>query len=302
MLVERVAPELAYLENKFAALMSYGLTVAVLAEVLPIGDRINTTAVRRQVRKSAERMEGELGEERASFIEGRQRDWDKLPRPDPPLTVGLDGGVVHSWEQTSRHEGWFEVIVGKSMAPHVDAKCFAFVNKNDAKPKRRLFEVLKSQGLSTNQQVTFLSDGGDTVREIPMYLSPESEHWLDWFHITMRLTVMGQMIKGLATEIEEAEKKTPKKKQTEDDDEDVGVDIEQIEKRRESIKWNLWHGNVQRALQRLEFLQDDFEMISERFERRSLSTRRSNFNGICGIDRQSSRKQTNGQAPADALE
>ena len=37
----------------------------------------------------------------------------------------------------------------------------------------------------------FLSDGGDTVRDLQMYLSPESEHWLDWFHITMRLTVMG---------------------------------------------------------------------------------------------------------------
>jgi hypothetical protein len=42
----------------------------------------------------------------------------------------------------------------------------------------------------------FLSDGGDTVRDLQMYLSPESEHWLDWFHITMRLTVMGQMIQG----------------------------------------------------------------------------------------------------------
>jgi hypothetical protein len=29
---------------------------------------------------------------------------------------------------------------------------------------------------------------------------------------------------------------------------------------------NLWRGNVQRALQRLEFLQDEFEMISEQLE------------------------------------
>jgi hypothetical protein len=28
-------------------------------------------------------------------------------------------------------------------------------------PKRRLFEVLKSQGHQMNQQLTFLSDGGD---------------------------------------------------------------------------------------------------------------------------------------------
>src|SRR5271166_864874 len=36
-------------------------------------------------------------------------------------------------------------------------------------------------------------DGADDVRELPLYLSPESEHWLDWFHVAIRLRVMGQM-------------------------------------------------------------------------------------------------------------
>jgi hypothetical protein len=61
------------------------------------------------------------------------------------------------------------------------AKCFAYVQTYDTKPKQRLFELMKSQGLQANQQVTFLSDGADDVRELPLYLSPESEHWLDWF-------------------------------------------------------------------------------------------------------------------------
>ena len=80
------------------------------------------------------------------------------------------------------------------------AKCFAYVQTYDTKPKRRLFELMKSQGLQANQQVTFLSDGADDVRELPLYLSPESEHWLDWFHVAMRLRVMGQMAKGLRNE------------------------------------------------------------------------------------------------------
>jgi hypothetical protein len=29
-----------------------------------------------------------------------------------------------------------------------------------------LFELLKSQGMAMNQQVTFLSDGGDDVRQV----------------------------------------------------------------------------------------------------------------------------------------
>jgi len=37
------------------------------------------------------------------------------------------------------------------------AKCFGFVQTYDRKPKRRLFEVLKAQGMQPNQQVTFLT-------------------------------------------------------------------------------------------------------------------------------------------------
>jgi hypothetical protein len=260
-LTERTAPELAYLESKFAALMSYGLTVELLAEILPLGAELAKTSVRRQVQHVAERTESELGEEQFSFIEGCQRDWNQLPRPDPPLTVGLDGGYVHACHPQSRTEGWFEVIAGKSQPAEGKAKCFAFVNTYDAKPKRRLFEVLKAQGLQMNQQLTFLTDGGDTVRELPLYLSPESEHWLDWFHITMRLTVMGQMAKGLAQE------RSPTV-QTSEEGEDH-LDVAALEKRLESLKWYLWHGNVYRALQIVEDLECDLESDAGRTERQT---------------------------------
>lgn len=93
LLSERTAPELLYLESKFASLMSYGMTVKLLEEVLPIGEKINTTAVRNHLQRIAQRLEGELGEEHWAFIEGCERDWEKLPRPDLPLTVGLGGGI-----------------------------------------------------------------------------------------------------------------------------------------------------------------------------------------------------------------
>ena len=49
LLPERTAPELIYLETKFASLVSYGLTVDILNEVLPIGKQMNTRSVRRQL-------------------------------------------------------------------------------------------------------------------------------------------------------------------------------------------------------------------------------------------------------------
>jgi hypothetical protein len=226
----RTAPELVYLETKFASLVLYGLTVDLLAEILPLGAELNTTAVRRQVRAVAERAEGELGAERLHFIEGCQRDRDQIPRPDPPLTAGLDGGYVHARHPLSRTERCFEMIAGKVLKPEGESKCFAFVPHVDAQPKRRLFEVLKAQGLQPNRRVVFLTNGGDTVRELPRDLSPESEHRLDWFHITMRLTVLGQMTRGFAAE----QPSGP-------------APCDEPEKPLERLKWHLWHGNVRAA-------------------------------------------------------
>jgi hypothetical protein len=99
LLKERTAPELLYMESKFSALMSYGLTTKLLQEVLPIEGAINSATIRNHLYRVAGRMESELGEEKVFFIEGCERDWKQLPQPDLPLTVGLDGGFVHSREQ-----------------------------------------------------------------------------------------------------------------------------------------------------------------------------------------------------------
>ncbi len=243
LLTERTAPELAYLETKWASLMSYGLTVDLLTEVLPLEGQVNTTSVRRQLQHVAERAEEALGPEHTVFIDGCPRDWGQLPIPDAPITVGIDGGYVRGRQGKSRSEGHFEVIAGKSMTED-GSKCFGFVHRYNSKPKRRLFEVLKSQGMQMNQQVTFLSDGGDTVRVLQLYLNPQAEHVLDWFHVSMRLTVMGQMAKGIRSQ-------------------ECPNIVEDASKQLERIKWYLWHGNVFRALQIIEYLAMDIEVIEE---------------------------------------
>lgn len=239
LLPERTAPELLYLQTKWASLMSYGLTVDLLEEVLPI--RVNVAATVRNMREMAERSENELGDEQYMFVEGCPRDWESLPHPDGPITVGIDGGYVHARDGTNRKAGSFEVIVGKVITAEGVKKCFGFVSGYDQKPKRRLFEMLKAQGLQMNQAITFLSDGGDTVRDLQLYLNPFAEHLLDWFHITMRLTAMNQMAKGL-----------PDDKQLQD-----------IETNLERVKWYLWHGNVFRALQVLGDIQMDLDSIED---------------------------------------
>lgn len=158
-LPERTAPELLYLEAKFGAQISFDLSQKLLAEVLPLHDEFNHATLRNHLHRIGERLETELCEQKTFFIEGGPRDWENLPRPEMPLTVGIDGGYVHSNHPQSRTEGWFEVIVGKSIKADGTAKCFGFVCGLDRKPRRRLFQVLQSQGMQMNQQITFLSDG-----------------------------------------------------------------------------------------------------------------------------------------------
>lgn len=239
LLPERTTPELVYLESKFAGLVSYGLSAKLLAEVLPLGRTLHAAAIRRHVQGVAQRIEDEMGKEQTSFIEGCPSVWEELPRPDLPLVVGLDGGYVHSSEQRSRKDGWFEVIAGKSMPAEGPAKCFGYVQTYDTKPKRRLFEVLSSQNMQANQAVTFITDGGEDIRDLPLYLNPNSEHLLDWFHVTMRLTVMANMAKSLRSPPPEPDlPQSPPVALAASVGEELG-----------RLKWFLWHGNIFRALQ-----------------------------------------------------
>ena len=43
-----------------------------------------------------------------------------------------------------------------------------------------------------------LTDGGDSVRALAGVIAPGAVPILDWFHIAMRLTGLGQYTKGLA--------------------------------------------------------------------------------------------------------
>ena len=124
------------------------------------------------------------------------------------------------------------------------AKCFGFVQTYDEKPRRRLWELMKSQGMQENQQVVFMSDGGENVRRVQEYLHPFSEHLIDWFHITMRLTVLQQQTKALQEERPE-----------------TGAEVS---KRLESVKHLLWHGNTEEALERLGDLLMELSFIQAR--------------------------------------
>src|SRR2546428_165203 len=202
LLTESVAPELLYMEAKWSSLVSYGMGLDALQDFLPLEVTLDVKTVRYDTLKVAKRLEAELGDEQPCFIEGSPSDWNLLPLPDGSFKVGIDGGYVRNWF-AKKHN--FEVIVGKSTRAFGEdeanktpsSKRFGFVQTLDTKPKRRLYEVLHAAGLQMNQEITFLADGNDTLRELQLEMSPKATHILDWLHLTMKLTVVEQYGQGL---------------------------------------------------------------------------------------------------------
>ena len=110
------------------------------------------------------------------------------------------------------------------------------------------------------QQVTFFTDGGDDVRELPAYLNPQAEQYLDWFHVTMRITVMNQLAKGLRS----CDNPSLAKEM-----------LDELER----LKWYLWHGNVFCALQTVQDLECDLDSDGAALEQRKLLKAVTEFGG-----------------------
>ncbi len=227
-----ITPELLYLETKWASLIPFEKTANLLKEVLPVSETLNASTIQNHLKKIVSEQENQLPDEQFIYDSGSISYRESLPRPGRTIIIGMDGGYLRDWNQKKTI---FEVIVGKTVPAERNAKCFGFVGSYDQKPKRRIYEHLQSQGMLPHQKLEFFSDGAPNLRSMQNYLNAESVQILDWFHITMRITVLKQFALGFS--------KIDKQR---------GADFI---KGLKSVKWNLWHGKVQQALD----LVEDFE-------------------------------------------
>src|SRR5277367_446825 len=104
----------------------------------------------------------------------------------------------------------------------------------------RTLQALQHEGYVGRGELTVISDGAEIMKRLPKVLPKPTTHIIDWFHIAMKIQPLQQMADHVARAT---------------DDRSDGV--HSVKRDVRSVKWKLWHGQVDRAIDRLERIEAD---------------------------------------------
>ena len=203
-----VAPELAYVTARYAALAPFGKVAALLSELLPVGGAANAGTIRNRTLR--------VGEE---VVQPPLAEATKRPeaRATGSVVVGLDGAYVRSRHpQEERH---FEVVAGKVIDTQGVQHRFAFARGGQAASAKALRHALAAVGVTADTPATVLCDGDAGLWQLQREVLPGATPVLDWWHAAVRFEHALQVARGLEAPLARRALR----------------DLERA-------KWRLWHG------------------------------------------------------------
>ena len=208
---DAVAPELAYITARYAALAPFGKVAALLSELLPMSGAQNAGTIRNRTRRVGEKVVRQHATETAK---------QTAMLPASPVVVGFDGGYVRSrHRQEERH---FEVIAGKVIDAGGNQHRFAFTRNGQAASAEALAQALAAAGVNANTPATVLCDGDAGLWRLQRETLPGATVVLDWWHAAVRFEHALQAARGLGA---------------------GNADFaNEAVRRLDRAKWRLWHG------------------------------------------------------------
>jgi hypothetical protein len=206
-----VAPELAYVTARYAALVPFGKVADLLSDLLPVSGAPNAGTVRNRTMRVGEAV----AQPRVTTTAE-----PATARPAEPIVVGLDGGYVRSrHRQDERH---FEVIAGKVIDPQGSQSRFAFARNSPVIASGAFKQALAVAGVTADMPATVLSDGDAGLWRLQREALPNATVVLDWWHAAVRFEHALQVARGLGAA-------------------DAHLAAEAV-RGLERAKWRLWHG------------------------------------------------------------
>src|SRR5215211_1784070 len=130
-----VAPELADVTARYAAMVPFGKVAALLSELLPLGGAQNAGTVRNRTPRVGEKV---LRQHATGTAERSPA------QAAGPVMVGLDGGYVRSRHR--REERHFEVVAGKVIDARGAQHRFAFARNGPAASSEAFRQALAAAG------------------------------------------------------------------------------------------------------------------------------------------------------------
>jgi len=183
---DAVAPELAYVTARYAALVPFGKVAAFLSELLPMSGARNAGTVRnRTLRVGTEIVQEHL-------VETAQQP---AAQAAGPVVVGFDGGYVRSRHR--REERHFEVVAGKVIHADGAQHRFAFARNGQAIASEAFQQALAAAGVNADTPATVLCDGDAGLWRLQHEALPGATIVLDWWHAAVRFEHALQAARGL---------------------------------------------------------------------------------------------------------
>jgi hypothetical protein len=187
---DAVAPELAYVTARYAALVPFGKVAVLLSELLPISGAQNAGTVRNRTRLAGEKVV-------------RQHATETVTPPNGPVVVGFDGGYVRSrHRQEERH---FEAIAGKVIDADGAQHRFAFARNGQAASAEAFAQALAVAGVRADTPATVLCDGDAGLWRLQRETLPAATVVLDWWHVAIRFEHALQTARGLGACVADAD-------------------------------------------------------------------------------------------------
>jgi hypothetical protein len=210
---DAVAPELAYVTARYAALVPFGKVAALLSELLPMGGAQNAGTVRNRTLRVGEKVvqQHSTGTAKRSSAQAAG-----------PVMVGLDGGYVRSRHR--REERHFEVVAGKVIDARGAQHRFAFARNGPAASSEAFRQALAAAGVRADTPATVLCDGDAGLWRLQREVLPGAMIVLDWWHAAVRFEHALQAARGLGAGTA-----------------DTHLADEAV-RGLERAKWRLWHG------------------------------------------------------------
>ncbi len=208
-----VAPELAYVTARYAALMPFGKVAALLSELLPISGAQHASTVRNRTLR--------VGREIVQAHAAESVNQPTAPAAGP-VVVGLDGGYVRNRHRAEGRR--FEVIAGKVIHADGAQHRFAFTRTGPTATTEAFRAALAAVGVDANTPATVLCDGDAGLWRLQRKVLPDATVVLDWWHAAVRFEHALRAARGLSANTADAPLA------------DTAV------RGLKRAKWRLWHG------------------------------------------------------------